>query len=516
MALHGFSTHGTGGGSGPVVYFIAGEYYAESVDENGDEVAEWRPRDPLPEVIEGDPALMIAMIDAVTAKHKYTSGVLSFTAEDTLKLKALGIDEAIQDMTSRLKEMLFAGISEEHQHILIVAQTHLDRLELHYVTPRWNYEVDRAWNPAPPGSKKFEAMDALMDLINVKYGLDDPRDPLRARVTKVPQWIPQKTKPLRDQLNSFFKELVADGVVKNRSELIKFAKDAGFEITRTGSDYISVKAPGAEKAVRLEGEIYNERFTSSAELANTQAKSFERSAYLSKPAVAERYKNAVRERSAFVEKRFAKILKIVRSGKTHEETRSFYAKSRSRSIDLSKNNTGRVRANNNIKRGYKGTVNDRSGNEIDSLIATAERRIGNAEQSTVRATGSIRGASQLVQRASGVTHESSRKIAEKPLTRNAYTSVPSTPASYGAESASVEIDSDTGDADADRVIRSKRADASAMNFRHAQRNLEEVDKFKTIPKSPAEILSPETHEECKKLDHLSNRLPHHETEGQKP
>lgn len=516
MALHGFSTHGTGCGSGPVVYFIAGEYYAEAVDENGDKISEWRPRDPLPEVIEGDPELMIAMIDAVTAKHKYTSGVLSFTAEDTLKLIALGLDEAIQDMTSRLKEMLFAGISEEHQHILIVAQTHLDRLELHYVTPRWNYEVDRAWNPAPPGSKKFEAMDALMDLINIKYGLDDPRDPLRARVTKNPQWTPQKTQPLRDQLNSFFKELVADGIVNNRNELIKFAQDTGFGITRTGSDYISVKVPDAEKAVRLKGEIYNERFTSSAELVDTKTKSSERTAYLAKPAVVERYKNVVGERCAFVEKRFAKTLKNVRSGKTHEETRSFYAKSRGKDIEVGTDKSGRVRADNNSKRGYKGTVNDRSGKEIDSLIAAAERRIGNAEQSTVGAARCIREASQLVQRASGTANESSRKIAEKPLIRNAHTSDPSTPASYGAESASVEGDTDTGDTDADRVILSKRADASAMNFRHAQRKLEEAEKFKAIPKSPAELLNLKIHEEFDKLEHLSNRLPHYKTEGPKP
>lgn len=153
MALHGFSTHGTSGGAGPVGYFIAGEFHHVGLDDNGEEVAGWRPRDPLPEVIEGDPALMVSMIDAVPSKHKYTSGVLSFTAEDTLKLQTAGLEESIQDITSRLKEMLFAGISEEHQHILIVAQTHLARLELHYVTPRWNYEVDRAFNPAPPGSK---------------------------------------------------------------------------------------------------------------------------------------------------------------------------------------------------------------------------------------------------------------------------------------------------------------------------------------------------------------------------
>lgn len=518
MALHGFSTHGTGSGSGPVGYFIAGEYYAESVDENGKEIAKWKPRSPLPEVIEGDPKLMIVMIDAVPSKYKYTSGVLSFTAEDTLKLKAVGLDEAVQDITARLKEMLFAGISEEHQHILIVAQTHLDRLELHYVTPRWNYEVDRAFNPAPPGKAKFDQMDALTDLVNVKYGLDDPRDPMRARVTKDPQWIPKETQPLRDQLNSFFTELVADGVVNNRDELIKFAKNAGFEITRTGSDYISVKAPGSDKAVRLRGEIYNERFTSSAELANTQAKSFERAAYLAKPAVVERYKNALGERSAFVEKRFAKLLKNVRSGKTYEETRSHYAQSRGKGIEIRTDNLGRVRADNSNKRSNKGTVNDRFGKEVDSLVAAAERRIGNTEQSTDHAASSIRSASRDVQRASSIAHDSSRKVAA-PLSKFAdFSKIPSTPSSsYGAESASVGGDTDTGDADADRVIRSKRADASAMNLRNAQRNAEDAEKYKAIPKSAAETLNPQNdEEEYDEFVYLSKKSKSQKIEGHKP
>lgn len=477
MALHGFSKHGTGGGAGPVDYFVAGEYYAESIDEDGVEVTEWRPRDPLPEVIEGDPTLMIAMIDAVPAKHKYTSGVLSFTTEDTLKLKALGLDEAIQDMTARLKEMLFAGISEEHQQILVVAQTHLGRLELHYVTPRWNYEVDRAFNPAPPGSKKFEAMDALTDFINVKYGLDDPRDPLRAKATKNPQWAPKETRPLRDELNRFFTDLVAEGVVGNRQELINFANNAGFKITRTGSDYIGIKAPGSDKAVRLRGEIYNERFTNSTELANTQAKSTERAAYLSKSAVIERYKNAISERREFVEQRFRKALGNIRHGKTYEETRGFYAKSRGKGIEISEHNSFSLRSDNNNKLANKDSMNDGIGKQVDSFIAAAEYTVNDAKQSTHRAAASIRCAGRDVQRASSIAYEASRSITRKSLNHDVYSIIPTTPASYGAEAASIGGETDSGDADADRVIRSKRADASAMNLRNAQKQTVEGPKI---------------------------------------
>ncbi|MDF5976733.1 relaxase/mobilization nuclease domain-containing protein [Pseudomonas aeruginosa] len=337
MAMHGFSGHsgsGGGGGSGPVNYLVDDHYYDK-------EAGIWLPREPLPEVIEGDPALMIQLIDALDHKHKYTSGVLSFSHDDTDKLKASGLDAAITDITGRLKEMLFAGIAPEHQHILIVAHTHLDRLELHYVTPRHNYEVDRAWNPAPPGAGKFRQMDALTDFINVKYSLDDPRDPLRARATKDIKWEPADRQSTREALNAFFKEAVIEGAIDNRQELIELAKEAGFEITRAGKDYVSMKAPGAEKAIRLKGEIYNEQFTSRAELADTKTKSAQRAAYLTEPAVAQRYKHAVREREVFVEKRFKKVLSVVRAGKNHQETQKFNTAKRGHLIEINPDRAGR-------------------------------------------------------------------------------------------------------------------------------------------------------------------------------
>ena len=267
--LHGFSKYGTGAGAGPVDYFLDDKAYDR-------QLGEWYQRDPLPEVIEGDPQTMVRMIDALPYAHKYTSGVLSFTEADTARLHTLEgthFHEAVYDITARFKDMLFAGIEEEHRHILIVAQMHLDRLELHYVTPRCNYETDRAWNPAPPGKKKFEHMDAFVDLVNVKYGLDDPRSPLRARAIDSPDWLPDGEKYTREKLHGIFTRAVIDGVIESRTGLLELSKKAGFEITRVGKDYVSMKPPGSEKAFKFKGAIYDAGFTSSAQFGNTERKS---------------------------------------------------------------------------------------------------------------------------------------------------------------------------------------------------------------------------------------------------
>lgn len=493
MAMHGFSSHsggsgGGGGGGGPVDYMLDDHYYDK-------EEGVWKPRDPLPEVIEGDPKLMVHMIDALNHKHKYTSGVLSFTHSDTEKLKLSGLSEAIADITGRLKEMLFAGISTEHQHILIVKHSHLERLELHYTLPRQNYEVDRAWNPAPPGDAKYRQMDALVDFINVKYGLDDPRDPLRARATREIEWEPADKKATRETLNDFFKQAVIEGAIDSRQELIELAKKAGFEITRTSKDYVSMKAPGAEKAIRLKGEIYNEQFTSRAELTDTKTKSAERAAYLAKPAVAGRYKQALRERQSFVEKRFEKALVVVRSGKNHSETQKFNSTKRGDIIEISKDrasNFADKRCNKPTDNNNNEVRNDSFGKEVDAVIARAERVMRNTEQSTDRASRVIEAGTKVVKSAPDRIGRPSVAAAAN----HGYTATPIAPALMAGAGISdvsgAAGQADTGDPDSDRIINAKRSEgASVDQARATQAKREAMANERTLKRIVDSWASPE-------------------------
>lgn len=469
MAMHGFSRYsgsGGGGGAGPVNYFTADSYYDDS--ENA-----WKARDPLPEIIEGNPQLMIEMIDALDHKHKYTSGVLSFTHSDTEKLKLSGLSEAILDISGRLKEMLFAGISPEHQHILIVKQSHLSRLELHYVLPRHNYEVDRAWNPAPPGKAKYQHMDALVDFINVKYGLDDPRDPLRARVVKDLVWESFDKKDLRELLNDFFKKSVIDGAVNSRGQLINLARNSGIEITRVGDTYVSMRVPGSEKAIRLKGEIYDKKFTSRDELADTKTKIAERQAYLTKSAVAQRYKQSIRERQSFVEKRFKKILDTVRAGEDYQETQRFNAAKRGDILEISQGGdcgfSGKYRAqflNANNTNGL-GNEYDGFGDEIAKTIARAERVVHNNKQSLDQ-TGRVLAAGDWLAKSTFERIRDSSIIVQVP------SGIPPTPYSMLSDSAAdvsgVAGQIDSGDPEADRIINGKRNEAAALEQARAIQN----------------------------------------------
>ncbi|MFG0356794.1 hypothetical protein [Pseudomonas sp. zbq_11] len=467
MAMHGFSGYsgsGGGGGSGPVDYMIDDHYY----DKNE---GIWQPRDPRPEVIEGDPRLMIQMIDSLHQRHRYTSGVLSFTTNDTETLKASGLDAAIIDITESLKDMLFAAIAPEYQHILIVAHTHLNRLELHYVLPRHNYEVNKAWNPAPPGQGKFRQMDALVDLINVKYGLDDPRDPLRSRVTQEIRWEPDEKKHTREMLNCFFSKAVIDGAIENRDELICLAKRSGFAITRTGEDYVSMRAPGAEKAIRLKGEIYNATFTSRAKLTDTKTKSREREAYLAAQQVAGRYKQAVRERQFFIESRFKKALSISRTGKGDPEAEVINHPAHKLQQEAP-SNIDQLHCNKHINKYYncdaKVINNDINGNEINRFVTSAIRVNGKSKHSFDTANRVI---------AAGVeVAKSATARLGVPAVGSPYGAPPSAPASTIGMGGLAISDvaggiaaAETGDAESDRILITKRCEAVESAQRAAAR-----------------------------------------------
>lgn len=466
MCMHGFSryTGSSGSSSASGVNYMVDEDYFDR------EQSVWLARDPLPEVIEGEPELMIQMIDALAHKHKYTSGVLSFTQSDTEKLKRHGLSEAITDITGRLKDMLFAGISSEYQHILIVKHRHLERLELHYMLPRHNYEVDRAWNPAPPGAGKLRQMDALVDFINIKYGLDDPRDPLRARVTQSMKWEKSNKKTTRETLNNFFKNSVIEGVIDNREELIDLAIKAGFEITRMGKDYVSMKAPGETKAIRLKGELYNEQFTSRAELADTKTKSAERTAYLAKPAVAQRYKQAIRERQVFVENRFKKALGTIRAGKSHSETQKFNSAKRGEILEIHNGCAGNYvnKFSNQLNYNNNGVRNDGFGKEAASVITRAERAMYNTQQSASTASRIFAAGAEIVQSAPRRLRVPALKYPYGAPRKPPLASVGTAGLAISDVAGGVAV-ADTGDPDSDRILTAKRQEAVESAQRSADR-----------------------------------------------
>lgn len=253
-----FFARGTGGGESPVGYVCDKNH--EVIDAVTGEVSR-QPRDPEPEVLRGNPEITVKLINSISNKWKYSSGVMSYAKEDNPSSKE------IEDGMNAFEELAFSGMEKDQYDILWVKQTHLDRVELHMIIPRVELTTGKAFNPAPPGWEKY--YDSLRDSMNYEHGWARPDDPLRARLVQPgPQQLIDAVQlragltpdTQKTQIHNWIVERVASGQITDRAGVIESLSELG-EITRQGKDYVSLKVDGTDRAIRFKGALYDNNFT---------------------------------------------------------------------------------------------------------------------------------------------------------------------------------------------------------------------------------------------------------------
>lgn len=157
----GFSKHGTGGGAGPV------DYVTDRKREGREEFE--------PVTVRGNAEQTKQLIDSLDFKWKYTSGVLSFAPDEVIT------PEMESDIIDRFESVAFAGLEPDQYNILWVRHSHAGHHELHFITPRVEFETGKSLNIKPPGDLAREHFDDFRSEINAKYGLADPTDPDREK-----------------------------------------------------------------------------------------------------------------------------------------------------------------------------------------------------------------------------------------------------------------------------------------------------------------------------------------------
>lgn len=240
--LNGLSKYSKTGAAVAIKYFMA-------------PVWKGRSRVPPPQVLRGNEGVVGMLCSASKFSHKYTSGVLSFTPEETQmiatrpELKSAILDE--------FEGFAFSGVDDDSRSYLAVEHMHTGRLEIHYLIPRTHTATGLYFNPFPPGHKVSN--DAFINYMCARYGLVNPRTPSRARALRVNPHDPAAA--VKQQINGFVLNSIKNGVISNAEEMRGIFIGAGFEISRQGDDYVSVVIPGRQKALRMKGEIYGRGFT---------------------------------------------------------------------------------------------------------------------------------------------------------------------------------------------------------------------------------------------------------------
>ncbi|KJZ20861.1 relaxase/mobilization nuclease domain-containing protein [Loktanella sp. S4079] len=248
-----FFSNGTGGGAAPVNYLIARTVLA--YDENRDLIRDdfGHPktviRDPLPEVLRGDPKSIIDLIDSCRNKRAYKAGVVSFSTEDAPS------EDQQHEVIDQFEQIAFAGLDADQYACLWVRHTHEDRVELHFCTPSIELQTGLSLNIAPPGHE--HAFNSVRDLLNKTHSWDDPMDSSRALETKRVAEAPDRAAG-REALHGWIRDQIYEGLITDRAALTGALKEAGFEVPRAGKNYITVKDPITNERWRLKGEFFHE------------------------------------------------------------------------------------------------------------------------------------------------------------------------------------------------------------------------------------------------------------------
>ena len=156
------------------------------------------------------------------------------------------------------EQTIFPSIEEENRNIVWIEHTDKGRVELNFVIPRVELSTGKAFNPYfhRVDRKRFEV---FRDFINTKYGFTDPNDPKKSQTLKLGDINKYKKSEQIKRLDAYLLSLIKSNAIQNRDQLIEELKALGYEITRKGKEYISIKTKDT-KAIRLKGKYYNENW----------------------------------------------------------------------------------------------------------------------------------------------------------------------------------------------------------------------------------------------------------------
>ena len=220
-------------------------------------------------ILKGNESQTRAIINQIQFKQKTCFGVLSFSE------KAADIsDEIKQEIIKDFERHLLGDYMKERVNVLWVEHSDKNgRLELNFVIPKIDLASGKSFNPYFDKRDRTN-INLWKKTINDEYNFHSPDDPKH-------QYNQNRHKATLEQhstiieLDNTLKELVAQGVIKNRSHLIELLNTHGYEVTRQPESGISVKLPNQKKAFRLKGGIYSADFTNIdklSELGETQSR----------------------------------------------------------------------------------------------------------------------------------------------------------------------------------------------------------------------------------------------------
>lgn len=239
MIISTFKT-GKGKARGPLNYLLGN-------DKNK------KPRNPKPEIIKGDKKLTEVLIDSNHRQYKYTSGAIAFRDNEK------PTSEQIEKIINAFEKTFTPGL-EERVPLLWVKHQDKGNTELHFIAPMQDAKTGKQFNICPPGEQFKQMFKDFQALANDVNNWDQVRgNMLKAQMSELDKAdSTNQSNKIKKMLSNEIERKAKAGELNNRNDLITHLKNIGFEITRKGKDYISIKHKKALKATRLKGPAFCE------------------------------------------------------------------------------------------------------------------------------------------------------------------------------------------------------------------------------------------------------------------
>lgn len=294
-----FFKSGTSGSSGPRNYLL------------GDKTADGRIRDPKPEIFMGDVETTSKGIDSNHRKNKYTSGVIAFRDNEKLT------DDQLKDVAKDFLKAMAPGLEpSKNFNFYMVRHEHEGNTELHFIFEKKENQTGKSFNICPPGQKTQQYIRDFQSLINYKYGFDQVvSDPFKDVADTDKFFNLDKNAPFKrnaDLLVQKLESAVKQGKYTDREHILQNLRKHGYEITRKGQDYVSVRFPekfGYEKAVRLKNPIFKADADYKALIDKASTEQPKQLTETKFDEIKLRFDKVYEERKSFNEKQFSKTFK---------------------------------------------------------------------------------------------------------------------------------------------------------------------------------------------------------------
>lgn len=209
-------------------------------------------------VFRGDPELTTEIINGIKNTSIYTSGVLSFSADEQPS------EQQLNEIIDSFENTLFPNLDDDQYSSYWVMHQDKGRTELHFVFANIELTTQKSL-PVYYHKKDLDLIDNWKDIINYDYDLLDPNSPDRKRdiVSTHVNFDDQTDEQLKDQIHDRLHFLVSQNEnITSRADIVKTLKDMGYEVTRQGKkeNSISVKNPNGGRNLKLKGELYSPNF----------------------------------------------------------------------------------------------------------------------------------------------------------------------------------------------------------------------------------------------------------------